>query len=87
MVLTTVLYLFVLGLTGYAYVQGQRNTKALCTIRKNADDRIEQTQQFLQDHPNGVGGISALDLRRSLQTYQNTVKALQDIDCPPPTTP
>lgn len=81
--LTVVLYICLVGIAGYTYIQGQRNTKALCTIRSNAADRVEQTQSFLQDHPNGIDGISALDLRRSLQTYQNTVRALEEVDCPP----
>lgn len=85
--LTVVLYIVVVGIAGYTYIQGQRNTKALCTIRANAADRVEQTQSFLQDHPNGFGGISPLDLRRSLATYQNTVRALQEVDCPPSPTP
>src|SRR4051812_9866622 len=74
--LTVVLYIFLIGVASYTYIQGQRNTKALCTIRANAADRVEQTQSFLQDHPNGFGGITALDLRRSLATYENTVRAL-----------
>lgn len=81
--LTVVLYVFLTFIAGYAYIQGQRNTRALCTIRANAADRIEQTQTFLQEHPEGINGISALDLRRSLTTYQNTVRALDDVDCPP----
>jgi hypothetical protein len=80
---TVVLYLVVVGIAGYTYFQGQRNTKALCTIRTNAADRVEQTQTFLQDHPEGINGITPLDLRRSLQTYQNTVRALEEVDCPP----
>jgi hypothetical protein len=81
--LTVVLYVVMFASAVYTYRLGQKNTRALCTIRKNAADRVEQTQTFLQDHPNGVGGISVLDLRRSLTTYQNTVIALNDVDCPP----
>jgi hypothetical protein len=81
--LTVVLYICLVTVAGYTYIQGQRNTKALCTIRANAADRVEQTQTFLQEHPDGINGISALDLRRSLQTYQNTVRALEEVDCPP----
>jgi uncharacterized protein HemX len=87
MALTAVLYVVMLGVAGYTFRQSQRNTKALCTIRANAADRVEQTEQFLRDHPNGLNGITVLDLRRSIQTYQNTVRALNDVKCPPPSTP
>jgi hypothetical protein len=85
--LTVVLYLVMFGSAVYTYNLGQKNTRALCTIRTNAADRVEQTQTFLQDHPNGIDGVTPLDLRRSLTTYQNTVNALADVDCPPPPSP
>jgi hypothetical protein len=85
--LTVVLYVIMFGIATYTYFQGQRNTKALCTIRDNAQNRVAQAQQFLQDHPNGIAGLTPDDLQRSINTSQATVKALEDVDCPPPPTP
>jgi len=85
--LTLLLYVVMIGIATYTYFQGQRNTKALCTIRDNAQNRVAQAQQFLQDHPNGISGLTPDDLQRSINTSQATVKALEDVDCPPPPTP
>lgn len=85
--LTVVLYMIVLGIGGYAFIQGKRNTKALCTIRQNAADRADTAQQFLFDHPKGIPGVSVTDINRSINAYQATVRALDDVDCPEPSIP
>jgi len=80
---TVVLYIVMLSVATYTYVQGLRNTRALCTIRDNAQDRADTGRQFLIDHPNGIAGLSADDIERSINTSLATVKALDDVDCPP----
>lgn len=87
MVLTAVLYFFMVGFAFYVYNQGQRNTRALCTIRDNAQGRVDQGQAFLQDHPNGITGLTPDDIQRGIDSSTATVKALSDVDCPPPETP
>jgi len=82
--LTVVLYVFLVGIGGYTYFQGQRNTRALCTIRNNAQDRVDQTTDFLRSHPTGIAGISVSDLRRSIESSRATVRALDDVNCPAP---
>ena len=79
--MTVVLYLVMGGVAAYTYTLGQKNKRALCTIRKNAETRASQAQQFLLKHPNGIAGISTLDLQRSINAYQSTVHALADVDC------
>ena len=78
-----ILSVVLMGVAGYAFLQGRKNTRALCAIRANAEDREQQTQQFLFDHPNGIPGISVSDLNRSIQAYRATVRSLDDVDCPP----
>lgn len=78
-----ILSIVLLAVAGYAYNQGRKNTRALCAIRANAENRLEQTQQFLRDHPNGIAGISVADLQRSLNAYTATIRSLDDVDCPP----
>jgi len=84
MALTIFVYLFLVGVGGYTYFQGQRNTRALCTIRNNAQDRVDQTTDFLRNHPTGINGISVADLRRSIESSRATVRALDDVNCPSP---
>lgn len=79
--LTVVLYFLLGGVALYTYNLGQKNTRALCTIRKNAEDRAQQTQEFLFQHPNGIPGISVLDLNRSINAYRATARALDDVNC------
>jgi hypothetical protein len=79
--LTIALYFILGGVALYTYNLGQKNKRALCTIRANAEDRAETTQQFLLRHPNGIPGISVLDLNRSINAYRATVRALDDVDC------
>jgi len=79
--LTIILYIVVGGMAVLTYRQSLRNTRALCTIRQTAVDRSQQTQAFLIDHPNGISGITVEDLKRSIQSYQATVRALSDVDC------
>jgi hypothetical protein len=80
--LTIFLYLVMGGIAAYTYTLGQKNKRALCTIRKNAEDRADQAQIFLLKHPKGIPGISVLDLQRSINAYNSTARALQDVDCP-----
>jgi len=81
MAATVILYIILIGVAFYTYSLSQRNKRALCTIRANAVSRAEDTQEFLIDHPDGIPGITVEDLRRSIQTYRATAKALDDVDC------
>lgn len=82
--MTVVLYIVMLGVAGYTYDLSKKNTRALCTIRQNAEDRADQAQQFLIDHPRGIPGISVTDLNRSINAYNSTARALNDVNCPVP---
>lgn len=81
---TAVLYVVLIGLGYYIYAVSNENTDALCALRSDAEARIEQSQQFLNTHPNGVAGISAEQLKRSLNNSKRTYEALKDLDCPAP---
>jgi hypothetical protein len=80
-VLTVVLYVILGGVAFYTYQLGQKNKRALCTIRANAQTRADATQDFLLRHPNGIPGVTVLDLNRSINAYRATVHALDDVNC------
>lgn len=76
-----------LGLTSAAlglYVAhvATENKKGLCALRTDAEDRINQTQDFIKEHPDGIPGISIAQLKRSTNNSVRTFMALEEVDCP-----
>jgi hypothetical protein len=82
-ILTLALYIIISLLTVGTIIQGNKNTRALCAIRDNAAQRVAQSQEFLDDNPKGIPGISVGDIRRSISQAKTTVRSLSDINCPP----
>lgn len=80
---TVVLYLFAAGLTIFVWSQSAKNTDALCSIRRDAEKRVEQGNQFLIDNPNGIPGISPKLLQQNVDNAQHTVNSLSILHCPP----
>jgi hypothetical protein len=58
------------------------NQTALCALRTDVERRIISSEQFLEDHPNGIPGISAATIRQSLTAQRETVDALSAVECP-----
>jgi hypothetical protein len=57
------------------------NQQALCAFRYDVEQRVASSEQFLQDHPNGIPGISPAAIRSSLQAQRHTVEALSILEC------
>lgn len=55
--------------------------QALCTFRLDLERRTDLTAQFLEDHPEGIPGVSRADLIRSLTNQQATLESLSDLKC------
>lgn len=90
---TVVLYLFLAGLVAFVWVDGMsqraeiRNVAlttntALCTLRHDLEKRIETSQQFLEENPNGIPGFSAEVIEQSIANQQDTIEALEVLRCP-----
>lgn len=58
-----------------------RTNDALCTLRGNLEQRVVDTEAYLEEHPNGFPGVSAADLQRSVDGQRSTIAALSDLDC------
>lgn len=77
-----------LGVSGLVIVRSDDRLEgallALCALQDDLERRVLVTQQFIEDHPNGVPGISRTDLERSMQNQQQTLAALAPhlTDCP-----
>lgn len=79
------------GLTFYAIngnreraMEGQEAHDALCTFRADLLRRIESGRLFLKLNPDGIPGISAIDIRRSIVAQDATYKSLRLRNCPNP---
>lgn len=78
---TVVLYLMVVGLVIWVWIQSDTNTNALCAIRLEAQTRVTETQTFLANHPNGFLGVSPAQLQQSINDSNATVVALSGLGC------
>jgi hypothetical protein len=89
---TVGLFLVVVLLAGYVYFSGiaarQRiaeiahdTNRALCTLRTDLEQRVEQSRNFLEENPDGVPGIPASLIRNGIANQENTIEALSGLDC------
>lgn len=62
-------------------MEGQEAHAAICTLRADLQRRIADGRDFLEDHPDGIPGISAADIRRSIAGQEATLKALHVRNC------
>jgi hypothetical protein len=81
---TIILYLIIGGLAIYSFSLSKANTRGLCALRADAQDRIDQSEAFLKEHPKGIPGISVQQLQRSTDNSRRTAKSLKGLTCPPP---
>lgn len=80
-VATVVVYIVVLGLAGYgAYTTGKMHD-GLCSFTDDLQTRIETSEQFLVDHPDGTPGIPAEVIRSNIENQTRTFNALQPLGC------
>lgn len=66
------------------YAQNRKAAEALCTFKTDLQRRVDDGNEFLAKHPNGIPGIPAKTLRTSLDNQQRTISALRGLSCPPP---
>jgi hypothetical protein len=90
---TALLYVAMFALIGLAAVyfihqQNQNNklaaraTRAICNVGDTYRHQITDTKAFLAKHPNGIPGISAAILRKTITDAQTRVADLADVRCP-----
>lgn len=65
-------------------VKGERAHAAICVLRQDLQRRVAASEQFLKDHPSGFGGVSASDLRSTIQSRKDTISALAEAHCENP---
>lgn len=57
---------------------------ALCALKSDLGRRIQITERFLRDHPQGIPGVSRADLQVSLNNQKSTFSTISPYlqDCP-----
>lgn len=56
---------------------------AVCNLRADQIRRIRNTERFLEEHPEGIPGISPELLLQDLAERRKVVVALDPLKCPP----
>lgn len=80
---TVVLYLITAGLSVFVWSQSAKNTDALCSVRHDAERRVQQGSDFLIANPNGTKEIPTKIIQQSIDNAQQTVNSLSILHCPP----
>ena len=91
-VATALLFALLLGLsiTMFAFATSQRAAiserssqvqAALCAVRQDIQHSVDTTEQFLEDHPEGIPGIPVEILRSQLRERKGTLEALSTLRC------
>jgi hypothetical protein len=84
--------LLTVGVVGYRDLKGKadearRTHAALCALRGDLNQRVTQSENYLDEHPRGAPGIPAAAIRQSLVNARRTARSLRRLDCPPPGMP
>ena len=59
------------------------NHAALCTLRRDLETRVEALREFLEDNPNGIPGLSPVAIRHRIEDLEQTLDALDILECSP----
>lgn len=81
MLATAVLYVALLGIVAYVYLDGKTTNNALCSLRADLVTRVTSSIEFLKRNPEGIRGISDEDILESISGQQRTIIALSNLDC------
>jgi hypothetical protein len=89
MIVGLVVAILALGVYGYVRLNDRANEArdthtALCIFRGDLQSRVDQTEAYLQEHPQGFPGVPKATLLQSLNGQKRTVTSLSILRCPPP---
>jgi hypothetical protein len=85
-----IILMMMLVIIGYADSTSQRNAikqtaaeahTALCSFVGDLERRVQASKEFLEEHPNGIPGLSVEAIRTSLRNQQMTIVSLSDLKC------
>lgn len=82
-VATVTVTIFVIRSLDLAKVQHQAsiNTAALCALRADLKARVDNSKEFLKEHPGGIPGIPTATIRSQIEGQERTIKVLEIVEC------
>jgi hypothetical protein len=80
LVITIVLLLIAIK----AFDSSAKTHDALCTFRRDLQERVDSGNAFLSAHPHGIPGIPVAVIRTSVTGQQRTIAALNGLGCRTP---
>lgn len=92
---TIVLYLMLGGVVAFVYIDSanrradienlaEDTAGALCSVRADLQRRVDNSKQFLLEHPEGIPSIPPAVILKSIADTESTVEALSELECPAP---
>jgi hypothetical protein len=78
---TVVIYLIVIGVSAFVFIESNANRNALCALRSDLHSRVATSEAFLKTSPNGVAGIPAATIEATIEGQKKTIKALGSLSC------
>ena len=63
------------------YTEGTEVRSALCALRSNLENQVENSREFLLVNPRGIPGIPASTLRASAANQEQAIVALSTLSC------
>ena len=80
-IVTGLLGTVLVGVATFTYLNSQEVNDAICNLRADLERRVITSQEFLEKHPRGVGGISREDILVGIENQQRTITALASLNC------
>jgi hypothetical protein len=82
---TIALFLCVVGLGIWFYLDSREAHKALCSLRQDVEARRASSTKYLDDVAEGrrkpISGLTQADVRVSITNQDRTIRALSNLDC------
>jgi hypothetical protein len=61
--------------------QGEEAHVALCALRVDLERRVQASQDFLREHPEGIPGIPTATIKQGIDNQKKTIDALGFLEC------
>jgi hypothetical protein len=84
-VTTVVLFLMIVAAGLYTYTLSKNNRDSLCIFRADIASRVQQTDQYLKEHPEPepFPGITRQTLLTQVEGQKRTLGSFKHLHCPP----
>lgn len=86
-IITLAVALIAGGLVGYLDLSGKAadaalNREALCALRADLQANVDQSKDFLIEHPGGFADVPAAEIQKAIDDKERTIETLAPLPCP-----